>query len=225
VALLTQIVVDATDPAFHNPTKFIGAAYTRDEAERLARVHGWTVKHDGAFWRRVVASPEPISIVELPAIRDLAFHDAVVVCGGGGGAAVVRDHEDHLVGVDAIIDKDLTCELLARELKADLLLVLTDVRAVMRDFGTPQAAPIAEIDVEDLRSMSFPAGSMGPKIEACARFVVRCGARAAIGALSDATEIVAGRAGTSITATPPTTTATTPEAPALATTGGGAVTS
>ncbi|MCW2497613.1 carbamate kinase [Jatrophihabitans sp.] len=201
VALLTQTVVDPDDPAFHDPTKFIGAVYAQDEADLLASAHGWTIKPDGPYWRRVVASPEPIGIVELAAIHDLAFHDAVVVCGGGGGAAVVRDGDGRLSGVEAIVDKDLTSEFLARELNADLLLVLTDVVAVMRDFGTPQAAPIAEIDVDELRMMSFPTGSMGPKIDACARFVEHSGKRAAIGALDDAVEIVAGRAGTTITAT------------------------
>jgi len=201
-ALLTQTVVRADDPAFADPAKFIGAVYHRHESEQVARAHGWTMKADGQFFRRVVPSPEPIDIVELDTIRRLCEHGTIVVSGGGGGAAVVVDGTDGYRGAEAVVDKDLTSELIARTVGADLLLLLTDVPAVLRDFGTPQATPIAQISVAELRGLSFPAGSMGPKIEACSRFVEHGGTRAAIGSLTDACEIVAGRAGTTILAAP-----------------------
>lgn len=204
IGVLTQTVVDADDSAFDNPTKFIGSVYTHNEAAQLARVHGWTVKQDGDFWRRVVASPVPTDIVEIDTIRHLVDLGAVVICAGGGGASVVSTSRGQIVGVEAIVDKDRVSELIAERLGADLLLVLTDVDAVIRDFGTPAATPIRSATPADLAELSFPAGSMGPKIEACVQFVERTGNRAAIGALTDAVDIVAGRAGTSISFDPAT---------------------
>jgi carbamate kinase len=201
VSIVTQTVVDAADPSFGAPTKFIGPVYQRRRARRLAAQHGWTVAGDGTAWRRVVPSPEPARVVELVPIRSLVETGAVVICGGGGGAPVIENEAGDLVGVEAVIDKDLTAALLAQELDADLLLLLTDVAAVMRDFGTEQATPVRAIDVATLKGMAFPAGSMGPKVEACARFVQATGHPAAIGALGDACEIVAGLAGTTISLT------------------------
>ena len=198
IALVTQTVVRADDPAFGAPTKFIGAIYHRVEAEQLARTHGWTVRADGAFFRRVVASPDPVGIVEIDTVRQLINSGSVVVTGGGGGAAVIGEKDGSYRGIEAIVDKDLTSELLARELDADLLLILTDVDAVMRDFGTAQATPISRLTVAELQAMAFPAGSMGPKVQACVRFVLQTGRAAAIGALVDAADIVAGHAGTTV---------------------------
>ncbi len=198
VSIITQTVVDAADPSFALPTKFIGPVYAKHHAQRLAHRHGWTVAPDGAHWRRVVPSPQPDRIVELASIRLLTDQNTVVVCGGGGGAPVVETETGELLGVEAVVDKDLTSALLACELRADLLMLLTDVPAVMRDFGTDQARPIQAIDLAGLDGLSFPAGSMGPKIEACSRFVRLTGRSAAIGALTDTAGILAGTAGTTI---------------------------
>jgi carbamate kinase len=199
VALVNQTVVDPDDPAFAAPAKFIGAGYSRAEAERAAARFGWVVAVDGDRWRRVVPSPEPLRVVEEETIRALVDRDVVVVCGGGGGAPVAEDRIGRLTGVEAVVDKDMTAARLALTLRADRLLVLTDVPAVMRDFGTPRAAPIRAADAEALAVLPFPDGSMGPKIEACVWFARASGRPAAIGALSDAAEVLAGRAGTTIT--------------------------
>jgi carbamate kinase len=200
VCVLSQTVVDSSDPAFGNPSKFIGASYDKDEAQALAARLGWTVAADGPRWRRVVASPMPMEMVEMETVRSLADGGALVVCGGGGGVPVIRSEHGGLVGVEAVVDKDLTAAELAITLKADRLLVLTDVPAIIRDYGTPDARPIKAIDTRALSAMTFPAGSMGPKVEACIRFVTASGQPAAIGALTDAADILAGRAGTTISA-------------------------
>jgi len=197
--LITQTVVDAGDPAFAAPTKFIGPVYPRDRALRLATQRGWTVARDGPQWRRVAASPEPRRIVEQQSIAGLLDAGSVVICGGGGGAPVTEDGQGRLTGVEAVVDKDYVASLLGIAVDANRLLVLTDVSAVMRDYGTPQAAPMGSLDADDLAGMQFPAGSMGPKIEACRRFVTATGHVAAIGALADAPALLAGTAGTTIT--------------------------
>jgi carbamate kinase len=197
-AIVTQTLVESADPAFEHPTKFIGPVYHRHEAHHLAVQHGWSVAPDGDRWRRVVPSPDPLAIVELPAVRVLLNAGAVTICTGGGGAPVIENDAGQLVGVEAVVDKDLTAALLARDLNADALLLLTDVSAVMRDFGTDHAKPIERIAVAELATMSFPDGSMGPKIEACTRYVEASGGRAAIGALTDAVGLLAGTAGTRI---------------------------
>jgi carbamate kinase len=194
--LLTQVVVDAADPAFDTPSKPIGPAYDERTAATLATARGWSVARDGAAFRRIVASPEPLEIVELHAIRLLVKAGVVVICTGGGGIPVARNGV--IRGVEAVIDKDLAAALLAERLEADLLLMLTDVRAVERDWRTPQASPIFETTPAELSTMSFATGSMGPKVEAACRFVARTGGTAAIGALADAQEIVDGRRGTLI---------------------------
>jgi carbamate kinase len=195
-AMLTQTVVDAGDPAFGAPTKFVGPLYDEDTARRLAVEHGWEIRQDERGFRRVVPSPEPTDIVELGEIEALLSAGSVVVCAGGGGIPVVREVGGHLRGVEAVVDKDLTAALLAERLGAAGLLILTDVAAVEAGHGTPEARPIARTTVAELRSMSFPAGSMGPKVEAACRFVEATGHRADIGRLADVKRILAGKAGT-----------------------------
>lgn len=198
--LLTQTLVDAGDPAFAAPSKPIGPVYGVDEGRALAAARGWTVRPDGAGVRRVIASPAPRAIVELPAVRALLDAGLLVVCAGGGGVPVVR-RDGRLAGVEAVVDKDLTSSLLATALDADLLLLLTDVAGVLDLAGrvVREAAPAA------LRALDLPAGSMGPKAEAAAAFVERGGGRSAIGALGAAAALVGGDAGTQVrpAGTPP----------------------
>src|SRR5215212_8516822 len=194
--LLTQVLVDPADPAFGHPTKPIGPVYERATAERLARDRGWTVAPDGHRWRRVVASPEPLGIVELRTIRLLCDAGTTVICAGGGGIPVAPDRAGRLHGVEAVIDKDLATSLLARELGADALLLLTDVPAVVAGWGTDEARPLLEATPGELRSMGLAAGSMGPKVEAVCRFAEATGGIAGIGALDDAAAILRGEAGT-----------------------------
>ncbi len=199
VAVVTQTVVDAADPAFDAPTKFIGKIYSREDAERLAAGRGWQIRADGAAWRRVVASPQPLRIVEADSVRLLLAAGAVVICGGGGGAPVTQDGRGRLTGVEAVVDKDYLSARLAIDLVADRFLLLTDVAAVMRDFGAPQERQIDRISVDQLSELDLPAGSMGPKVEACARFTTATGRPSAIGALTDAAALVRGDAGTTVT--------------------------
>jgi carbamate kinase len=198
--LLTQVIVDADDPAFAHPTKFIGPVYLRSKAEILAGERGWHIAADGPHWRRVVASPEPQSIVELPTIRLLVEAGVLVVCVGGGGIPVIVDRDGRLRGAEAVIDKDRAAALLACGIDADALLLLTDVAGVERDHGTPQAAPIATATPEELLALGLPAGSMGPKAEAAAWFAQKTGGRAAIGSLADASAVLAGERGTTVVA-------------------------
>lgn len=195
-SLVCQTLVDPDDPAFSDPVKFVGPIYDEATARRIAGARDWVVHQDGAGWRRVVASPKPKGLVEFEAIRMLLERGALVICAGGGGIPVARSSDGLLYGVEAVIDKDMTAALLAELVGADLLMVLTDVAAVEVDFGTPSARPIGEISVKALRAMSFPAGSMGPKIEAVCSFVDATGRRAVIGRLEDAGLLLAGRAGT-----------------------------
>lgn len=198
-AIINQTLVLAADPAFDDPTKFVGEVYEQAEAERLAEERGWSIRQDGTGWRRVVGSPRPLRVIETPLIRLLLDSGAVVVCAGGGGVPVVRDDLGDLQGVEAVVDKDLTSAALAESLDADVLLVLTDVCAVMRGFGTPEQAAIRRETPAGLRAIDFPAGSMGPKVDAVCRFVEMTGGMAAIGRLEDVAEILAGRAGTIVT--------------------------
>jgi carbamate kinase len=198
--LLTQVVVDLDDPGFAHPTKPIGPIYDRETAERLAAERGWAVAPDGPHYRRVVASPEPRSIVELESLRVLVDAGVLVVCVGGGGIPVSVDLDGRLRGVEAVIDKDLAAALLARGLGADALLLLTDVPVVQADWGTAFAREIRKAAPWELRKLSFADGSMGPKIEAACRFVDATGGVAGIGALADTREILNGRRGTTIAA-------------------------
>ena len=197
--LLTQVVVSLDDPAFSRPTKPIGPVYTEAVARQLARERGWTVARDGAAFRRVVASPEPIRIVEADTIALLVAAKVVVVCAGGGGVPVAERAGVGLIGVEAVIDKDRSAALLAENLRADRLLLLSDTDAVYADWGTSRAHPIHGAHPDELRAMTFAEGSMGPKVDAAVRFVEGTGRPAAIGALADALLLAEGKAGTIIT--------------------------
>ena len=194
--LLTQVVVEQDDPAFGEPTKPIGPVYEPGEARRLAGERGWRVERDGQVWRRVVASPEPLRVVELSAIRLLVESGTIVICAGGGGVPVIEDCDGRLDGAEAVIDKDLAAALLARQLEADALLLLTDVDAIELDFGTPAARPLGETTPAQLRSLNLPPGSMGPKAEAAARFIEGGGKLASVCSVAHAAEALAGEAGT-----------------------------
>jgi carbamate kinase len=200
--ILTMVQVDPADPAFDNPTKFVGPVYDRQQADALAADKGWTFKEDGDSWRRVVPSPQPTHIFEIQPIRWLLDHDVVVICAGGGGVPTMfrPEADTTLVGVEAVIDKDFASGLLAGEIGADLFVMATDVDAVYLDWGTPQQRAIRDVTAAELRGSSFPAGSMGPKVEAACRFVEASGGRAAIGSLTDIRNIVDGTAGTQVTA-------------------------
>lgn len=195
--LLTQVEVDANDPAFENPTKYIGPVYDKAQADMLVAEKGWTVKADGQYFRRVVPSPQPKQIVESDAITALIQRDHLVICNGGGGVPVV-EKADGYHGIEAVIDKDLSAALLARQIEADALLILTDADAVYFDWGTPAQRPISHITPQELGAMKFDAGSMGPKVAACSKFVAQCHGIAGIGALEDGPAILAGEKGTLI---------------------------
>lgn len=195
--LLTQVVVDHDDPSFARPTKPIGPIYeTEEQAWAAAHAQGWSVGPDGPHWRRVVPSPEPREIVEIGVVRRLADAGVLVVCAGGGGVPVVR-HDGALTGVEAVVDKDRTAALLAETLGADALLLLTDVDGIQEGFGTDAARRLPEVAAADVERLALPAGSMGPKAQAAARFA-RTGGRAAIGRLEDAAAVLAGTAGTRV---------------------------
>ena len=198
--VLTMVEVDPEDPAFANPTKFVGPCYGRESADALIAEKGWTFKQDGDAWRRVVASPEPKRIFELRPITWLLEHGTVVICAGGGGIPTryLPDGTRTLVGIEAVIDKDLAAELLARDVGADLFVMATDEAGVYAEWGTPAQHLLGWITPEELEAFEFPAGSMGPKVEAATRFVRTTGRRAAIGRLEDIERIAAGEAGTNI---------------------------
>jgi carbamate kinase len=195
--LLTQTVVDERDPAFGNPTKPVGPVYPEEQARQIAGERGWSVGSDGKGWRRVVPSPEPLRIVELETIRLLVEAGVLVICSGGGGVPVV-DHHGVLHGVEAVIDKDLAAALLAIDLGADALLLLTDVRGVEDGFGTASARVISQATPDELRALDLPPGSMQPKVEAASRFAERTRGIAVISSLEDAAISLEGYAGTRI---------------------------
>jgi carbamate kinase len=198
--LLTMIEVDPNDPAFGNPTKFIGPVYDRIEADRLTEEKGWIFKQDGDKWRRVVASPEPKRIFELRPIKWLLERNTIVIAAGGGGIPTMYETGKNrkLAGVECVIDKDLATELLARDLGADLFVMLTDAEAVYVDWGKPTQRAIRRASPAALMAMSFAAGSMGPKVAAACWFAAATGKTAAIGALADLNRIIAGEAGTTV---------------------------
>ncbi len=197
--LLTRVEVDATDPAFSNPTKPIGPVYSKQEAATIAKSHGWAMLSEATGeLRRAVPSPLPVRIVEIEAIRVLLAAGQTVICAGGGGIPVVCDPSGNMQGVEAVIDKDRTAGLLAYELQADALLLLTDVAAVYRDFAKPNQRPISDTSPDELDGLSLAAGSMGPKVAAASAFMRAGGQWAGIGQLSDARAILEGRAGTRI---------------------------
>jgi carbamate kinase len=196
--LVTMVEVDPADPAFADPTKFIGPIYLEEEARRLAAEHGWTVKQDGNAFRRVVPSPKPKRIFEIRPIRWLVEHGAIVVCAGGGGIPTMLDEHGTLHGVEAVIDKDLASALLAEQLGADLLVIATDVDGVYVDYGTPKQRKLHDTTPDELEALTFPSGSMGPKVEAACSFARRTGKEAVIGSLADIEDIVRGMAGTRV---------------------------
>jgi carbamate kinase len=197
-SLLTRVLVDRRDPAFEKPTKFVGPSYDREMADEVARRQGWTFRQDGTRWRRVVSSPVPIDILEVRVISLLVEQGATVICAGGGGIPVIRQADGSEIGVEAVIDKDRASALLARLIGADGLVMLTDVAAVALEFGTPNARAIRHATPAMLAEYVFPAGSMGPKVEAACSFVNETGGFAAIGALDEIAEILKGKAGTRV---------------------------
>jgi carbamate kinase len=203
--LLTQIEVDPKDSAFGNPTKPIGPIYTADEADFLAKEKGWAFKPDGDSMRRVVPSPLPKRIFGLETIEVLLRGGAVVICAGGGGIPVMYTDEAvpagrRLVGIEAVIDKDLASALLAADLKADVLAIVTDVDGVYADWGTPDQRLISHATPDELTGSEFAEGSMGPKVKAACRFAVETGGRAVIGSITDTEALIKGEAGTTVTA-------------------------
>jgi carbamate kinase len=198
--LLTMVEVDGDDPGFKNPTKFVGPVYEKNEADRLAAEKSWVFKQDGEKWRRVVPSPQPKRIFEIRPIKWLLKKGTIVICAGGGGIPTMyeRGKRRKLAGVEAVIDKDLCSELLARELKADLFVMLTDADAVYSDWRKPTQKAIRRTSADALAGTKFAAGSMGPKVDAACRFAAKTGKLAAIGALADLSKILAGKAGTTI---------------------------
>lgn len=202
VAVINQVIVDSADPAFDEPTKFVGRTYSLEEAGRLSAERGWQVKRDGSQWRRVVPSPHPRAVVEIEALRALVERGFMVVCGGGGGVPVVMTAAGHLHGVEAVVDKDLTSVVLAEELEAELLVILTDVPHVYRDWNGARSAPIHRATPAEMLALPFPRGSMGPKIQAASSFVSRTGHAAVIGNVENLAEALDGHAGTWIVPAP-----------------------
>ena len=200
--ILTMVEVDPDDPAFQNPTKFVGPVYSEVEAMELAAEKSWIVKPDGQYWRRVVPSPLPKRIFEIRPIKWLLEKNTVVICAGGGGIPTMyqKGADRVLTGVEAVIDKDRATELLARELEADLYIMATDVDGVYLDWGKPSQQKLEQISAVELKSHSFAAGSMGPKVNAAIQFVEETGKRSAIGSLEEIEQIVEGEAGTNVVA-------------------------
>ena len=198
VTILTQTLVDPLDPAFQNPTKPVGPVYHQRDAQRLCADKGWSVAVDGPYYRRVVPSPEPLRIIEIDAIRILVEHGIVVICAGGGGIPTAYDEHGKLHGVEAVIDKDLASGLLARDLDADVFIMLTDVPNVFENYGTRNQRAIRSAHPDRLEALDFASGSMGPKVRAACEFVRATGQSSSIGQLSDLSEILRGKAGTVI---------------------------
>ena len=196
--ILTQTQVDPEDPAFKNPTKPVGPVYDKEEAEQLAKQHGWTIAPDNDKWRRVVPSPDPKRIWGLAPLKTLVENGHIVICCGGGGVPTYFDKDGKLVGAEAVIDKDLASSVLAASLDADLFVIATDVDGAYINWGKPDQKKIVQSDPKSLREFGFAKGSMGPKVEAACRFVEKTGRTAVIGALSEIDQILAGKAGTRV---------------------------
>lgn len=195
--LLTQVEVDTADPALSSPTKYIGPIYSEAQAEALRQEKGWIFKADGGGLRRVVPSPQPGRILDSDAITTLIQRDHLVICNGGGGVPVVETANGYQ-GIEAVIDKDLSAALLARQIEADALLILTDADAVYLDWGQTTQRPLVQATPDMLKEIAFDAGSMGPKVAACCRFVEACNGIAGIGTLADGAAILSGDRGTLI---------------------------
>ena len=203
--LITQVVVDGRDPAFRRPTKPVGPPYDAATAQEIATASGHVFGEVArGRWRRLVASPLPVDFVEAEPVRLVAGSGHVLVAAGGGGVPVVLDPAGTYRGVEAVVDKDRSAARLALLVEADVLAILTEVPQVLLGWGTPDARPVAKLTVAEARTLlsagEFPAGSMGPKVEACCDFVAAGGKRAVIGALAEAVEVVLGRAGTEVVA-------------------------
>lgn len=201
--LLSLVVVDRDDPGFSAPSKPVGPFFTRFRADALRRDHGWTMVEDaGRGWRKVVPSPQPVEVLGLPVIRDLLNAGRVVIAGGGGGIPVERAEDGALRGIEAVIDKDRTASLLARELRADLLLMLTGVPQVSRNYGKKHEQPLPILSLRQARRLltqgQFPAGSMGPKVESTMEFVVATGRPGLITSVEHLSAAMAGESGTLI---------------------------
>jgi carbamate kinase len=195
--LVTRTLVDAADPAFATPTKFIGLPYDEATARQHAQTLGWTVAQDGPQWRRVVPSPAPTSVPALAMAVHLLERNTTVVLAGGGGIPFVL-HDGRPKFVEGVIDKDAAASLIAFQLQADLLLILTDVEGVMSGFGTTSARLLSTTSPDALGALSFPAGSMGPKVDSVRTFVEKSQKRAAIGSLDDLEAVAAGHSGTQV---------------------------
>jgi carbamate kinase len=203
--ILTLTRVRAHDPAFRTPTKYVGPYFTEAQARRREEQRGWSMRPDPhGGWRRVVPSPKPYSIVETPVIRRLVADGVIVIASGGGGVPVV-ERGPRLIGKEGVVDKDLAASILAHEVEADVLLILTDVAKVQRGFGSLMPEDIDRMDAAEaarlLKRGEFGAGSMGPKVEAAMRFVQHGGRRAIIADLTQAREALAGEAGTQLVPT------------------------
>jgi carbamate kinase len=200
---ITQVMVDAADPAFLAPTKPIGPFFSRERAMALEEAVGWKMIEDsGRGWRKVVASPRPRAILGVPVAAALINRGHIVIAGGGGGIPVVMSEEGDVRGVEAVIDKDYTASMLAASLSADLLIILTGVECVSRDFGKPTQTSLRELDVAAARALlaqgQFPAGSMAPKIDAAARFVEAGGRQVLITRAESLSQALEGKTGTLI---------------------------
>jgi carbamate kinase len=203
VTIVTQTVVDPSDPALKNPTKFVGQFYSETEAKKLAETEGWAVKPYGdRGWRRVVGSPEPLEILNGPTIKQLIELGKVVIAAGGGGIPVYRENDGWLEGVDAVIDKDRASAILARDIGAQDLFILTEAEYVSLNFGKPEQKDLQQVTVSELEAYHkqghFPAGSMGPKIEAAIKFLRSGGQRVIICSLAKLIDSIDGKSGTTI---------------------------
>lgn len=195
--ILTRIEVDKDDPSFNNPTKYIGPVYQQSEADTLMKKYGWQFKADGKYIRRVVPSPKPKKIIDIDAIKLLLDKQFIVINSGGGGIPMIKQTQGYQ-GIEAVIDKDLAATLLATQLKADHLMILTDADAVYLDWGTPQQKALRDVTPDDLKPLAVDDGSIGPKVSAAIQFVERTGNRAYIGALKDAEALLKGDKGTRV---------------------------
>jgi len=203
VTLITQVVVHPDDPSIKNPTKFVGSIYSPERAEELQHLHGWILKEDrGRGWRRVVPSPVPIEIVEKNIIKELVANDRIVIAGGGGGIPVYLDREERLEGINAVIDKDFSTAILARDIGADEMVILTGVEKVAIDFAQPTQRWLDHMTIAEakqyLAAGQFPAGSMGPKIRGAIDFLESGGKRVVITAIEMLAEAMQGKTGTVI---------------------------
>ena len=196
--ILTQVEVAKDDPAFKHPTKPIGPVYEELEAKRIAVANGWTIGRDGNNYRRLVASPAPERILQIEVIQLLVDNGITLICAGGGGIPVIAKDDRTHAGVEAIIDKDRTSALLGNQIKADALLLLTDVAGVYTDWGKPSQSLIKRLAIKDIGTEGFPAGSMAPKVESAAAFLKGGGQLAAIGRLEDALAMLQRKAGTQV---------------------------